>query len=283
MKVVIYIDTFFLVNLCMNLILLTLLGKIHKEPMKAIRLLVSSGVGALGACILVICPHMNRLIRYIFLYIVLTGLMIRIAFLYRGIKRLISNIVSLYLVTFLLGGILNYIYYNSSIGAYLANLQHPDNPKKIYLTVILVTLIVATLLLPWLVSVLDDLKSRRNKICPVTVNFEGQTLELEGLIDTGNLLKEPISGKPVMIGEYDALKSIIPHEIMHYKTKLKVIPYHSIGKKEGVLYGLVFDEVIVKQDGESRCDKDVIVALYQGRLSSREEYQLILYENNEAC
>ena len=45
--------------------------------------------------------------------------------------------------------------------------------------------------------------------CRVTVELDGRRVELEGMVDTGNLLRDPLSGRAVICGEREALTAIL--------------------------------------------------------------------------
>ena len=58
--------------------------------------------------------------------------------------------------------------------------------------------------------------------------------------------------------------------------KYKIIPYHSIGKDSGLLEGYEIDSMEVKGSmGEKQYEK-VIVAIFNGKISKRGGYQMVL-------
>ena len=50
--------------------------------------------------------------------------------------------------------------------------------------------------------------------CNISVYINGKRKDMASMIDTGNLLKEPITGMPVIIVEKGELEDIIPIEIL---------------------------------------------------------------------
>ena len=91
--------------------------------------------------------------------------------------------------------------------------------------------------------------------CVTKIKINGKEIELKTMMDTGNMLKEPISGNPVMVVEKNSLYNIIPKEILNnienilggdfekipqelkeeYIPRLKIIPFSSLGKQNEVL------------------------------------------------
>ena len=44
----------------------------------------------------------------------------------------------------------------------------------------------------------------------LTVSLEGRELRVQGMVDTANLLKDPVSGRPVVILDSSTLKAFLP-------------------------------------------------------------------------
>ncbi|WP_417091058.1 sigma-E processing peptidase SpoIIGA, partial [Marvinbryantia sp.] len=59
----IYLDVYFLENLMLNFLILQLTGIIQKETFSVRRKLLASGIGAVGACLIVVLPiHKSRIV-----------------------------------------------------------------------------------------------------------------------------------------------------------------------------------------------------------------------------
>ena len=116
------------------------------------------------------------------------------------------------------------------------------------------------------------------------------------MLDTGNLLKEPITNIPVVVVEHKLLYDVIPNEILDnienilggdledisdevksdYISKLKVIPFTSLGKQNGILLGIKADELIVEEmNSEKKIDK-VIIGIYNKELSKKRTYSALI-------
>jgi len=108
----------------------------------------------------------------------------------------------------------------------------------------------------------------------VTLRVQGKEAYCKGFWDSGNSLRDPITGRPVVLLEKSILEKYkIPIPVKGFR----VIPFHSVGMENGVLKGFVADELLVQDDrGYERCYRKTVVAIYEGRLSMKEEYQMIL-------
>ena len=107
----------------------------------------------------------------------------------------------------------------------------------------------------------------------VEIIEQGEQIELKALYDTGNVLREPFSGKPVSIVERESLKNI---ELLKKPEKYKIIPFRSIGEEHGILKGMEVDEVIIEKKDTRIVLHRQIIAFYDGRLSQDGSFQMIL-------
>ncbi|WAM31105.1 sigma-E processing peptidase SpoIIGA [Caldicellulosiruptor naganoensis] len=98
-------------------------------------------------------------------------------------------------------------------------------------------------------------------------------------VDTGNNLREPFSGRPVVIIEKDLLNEnckqadISAQNLENLQKQLGnrivLIPYNSIGQEHGVLVGVIPDEFYISDNKSTWTKKDVAIALYDKKISSR--------------
>ena len=100
--------------------------------------------------------------------------------------------------------------------------------------------------------------------------------EVQGIVDTGNHLIEPLTGKPVSIVDEEAMEKLL--ETGWEKDRgFCLIPYHSIGKDRGWLRGITVDRMVVETPGNITEIRSPILALHRGHVSSRNRYQIILH------
>ena len=109
---------------------------------------------------------------------------------------------------------------------------------------------------------------------PVTIFWEGKQIDCTGLLDTGNALREPMTGKPVMIVEQTLFTE---HEISLPNDRCFLIPFRSIGRSNGMLRGILVEECWIGQAEQKKRYRKVMLGIYHGKLSPRAEYQVILH------
>lgn len=117
------------------------------------------------------------------------------------------------------------------------------------------------------------------------------------MLDTGNMLKDPISDMPVIIVQKKVLKDILPNivldnlskivggdvpkevyndENLQYITKFRLIPFSSIGKENGILLGFKARKIEIEQEEIKKEMDNVIVGIYENNLSKRNEYNALI-------
>ncbi len=91
---------------------------------------------------------------------------------------------------------------------------------------------------------------------PVSITLGVNTVRLTALVDTGNTLRDPISGRPVLVVEEAAARKLCPfsaaqlaHPIETMAAAklpgLRLIPYRAVGSAAGMLLGIRPDHVQV--------------------------------------
>lgn len=229
-----------------------------KERVMPWRLAIASVVGGLGA-VLILLTGMNYGAAYIFMVLVLD-----LAMLYIAIPRRIGKKADLHKL------VMGIIYFHAMFFAYGKLAECAVRLGLGRSARIVVALIVAGIVL--FMVVYHKLREQKSLYDVVLVQ-NGDNIELKALFDTGNLLTEPISGKPVsVLEETDVLREWITQSPQKYK----VIPYRSIGNEHGILEGMYVDELIIHKDNEQVVKRNAIVALYKGRLSKDGSFQMIL-------
>ncbi|MCM1539507.1 MAG: sigma-E processing peptidase SpoIIGA, partial [bacterium] len=108
----------------------------------------------------------------------------------------------------------------------------------------------------------------------VHFRIDGFRIDCIGMLDTGNRLYEPIRGVPAAV-----LEGALYPESERGLPKA-VIPFHSLGCQNGLLYGYAAQDVVLAPVGEevsARSMDGMLVALYDGRLSAEGGYQMLLH------
>ena len=116
-------------------------------------------------------------------------------------------------------------------------------------------------------------KNRGTDLCKVELIGKGARITVSALIDSGNGLIEPVSGKPVCILEKNIFKGLWRNG---QPEGFRVIPYHTVGKSSGILYGYLIPELIINKEGRLISCKNIYVGVVDEKLASEGGYRMIL-------
>ena len=206
----IYVDVVLIENICMNYIILFGTSYIMKIKRKHIRLFLSSTIGAVYAVLAyaeIVPLYANFIVK-----VVLSIVMVFVAFYPKRFKGLFKELIVFYLVSFALGGCafaLLYIVRPQDIfmknGVYIGTY-----PLKIALLGGIVGFVITYIAF----KVVKNKIAKNQIIYEVEIVIDDKTLKTQLLLDTGNMLKDPISNSPVLVVEKSVLKEIIPEEVL---------------------------------------------------------------------
>lgn len=288
----IYIDIVLIENLIMNYIILFTTAVVLKIKVNHIRLILASLLGA-GYSII---AYMGIIKVYssIILKIILSVLIIYIAFNPQNIKKMCKDLLLFYLVSFVFGGAafaLIYIIKPQNIlmknGLFLGTYT---------LKTVMLGAIVAFGIIIGAFAIIKNKISKKDMFCEIEILINQKKIKTKAMIDTGNMLKEPITNVPVIVVEHILLYSCMPKEILNnlkeimggdfknipcdiqekYISKLKLIPFSSLGKQNGMLIGIRPEYVKVITDEQEKINKNVIIGIYEKSLTKKGEYQALI-------
>jgi len=134
-------------------------------------------------------------------------------------------------------------------------------------------------------------------IFDVQVVINERTVKVKALLDTGNLLKDPITGFPVIVVEHRSLSGVIPEKILNNLNKIlggdideltkdeqysetisrfRMIPFSSLGKQNGLLFGIKADSVNIILDEKIDKVNNAIIGIYDKSFTKNGAYTAIL-------
>lgn len=193
-----YIDLFFIFNVIMDYIIIMSTNILLKRRTSYIRMILSSLIGGISS--LVLFTSLNKIV----IEIVSIVIMVLISFGYKGIRYLINNILYMYILSTLLGGII-----------YLFNINVSNSMFLTYLIIIVISIEIMLLY----IKENKKMRSIYNNYYKVDIYFKDrEKLSLIGFVDTGNNLYDPYKKRPV----------IIVHNKYIKEDKYILVPYHTI-------------------------------------------------------
>lgn len=289
----IYIDVVLIENLCMNYIILFSTSYILKIKRNHFRLIISALLG--GVYSILAYMQIVEIYSNFFIKIILSIAMVYIAYNAKNIKLLMKQIVIFYLTSFVFGGCaFALLYFVKPQEILMKNGMYIGTyPLKIALLGGIVGFAITVVAF----KVVKYRMTKKDMFCEITIYMKEKSIKAKAMIDTGNMLKDPISRMPVIVVEKDILYEIIPYkilnnldkiiggeiaseiydkEIVEYISKFKVIPFTSLGKQNGLLLGIKASKVKIELDSNEEELENVIIGIYDKKLSKKNNYNALL-------
>ena len=290
-KITVYIDLIFFENLIMNSIIIYATAILLKIKPKIWRVLISSSIGGTYAIVIYISKF--KIYESIILKIILSIIMVYIAFNPQNMRKLWKQVLIFYLTSFVFGGAALYLIYFIKPQNIL--IKNGLFAGEYVLKVILLGAIMGLVIIKVSIKIIKTKIRPKDMYCRIKIKLNGKEVQTNEMIDTGNLVKEPITNIPVIIVERSLLYEILPKEILNnlgeilegnfnsvseeiqnqYVSKMRWLPYKSLGKENGMLLGIRVDGVEIEKEDTNKIDK-VIIGIYDKSLTKRGEYRALV-------
>ena len=210
----IYIDLIFFINFAYDFLLLLTVGIILKRKVKIYRHIISAVVGGLSIFLLFL--PWNDIVLF-FLKVLVSVIMCLISFKYISLRYTFNNLCYLYMCSIILAGFLYYL-----------DLEFSYNHEGLIFFFsgvsinYILLLIIAPIILFFYIYSSKKLKSTYNLYYHIDICFDDLVISCLALFDNGNSLKDPLTGKPVIILDKKLLKGV------HHIRSPMYIPYNTV-------------------------------------------------------
>lgn len=263
---VIYGEYLFLENFITGLLLLYLTARLAgpetREQLRLWRLIAGGALS--GGCGFLIFLPLTAAEGFLIRGILSAG----VAALALGRKALLRKTGLFLILTFLTGG---------AAMALLLWMQEPavSGGGAMYMGAgtygrLIIAGVPAAILGGWFVRLVKAQRIRERTTGTVEIEMEGRICRLQAMVDSGNCLREPITGRPViLIDEKGKRESGFCAE--NYPEKMVLVPFEAVGVKKGMLRGVRLDEI---RFGEITLS-GVVLAGYEGRFPG---FEVLLHQ-----
>lgn len=283
MEQVIYADVLFAVNFSMDFLSLYITSKIGQTRPRAWPMIFAATIGALYATAAVFAETGGA--AGVVINVAVAWLMCYVCFGGGGAAYVIGRTLLFYGVGFLLGGVMTAFYgLLGSLGGRIGSRTAVINGDLATLTgsTPLPTLILLAGIAALLCLVFGRLYDRKKsvKTAELEIAFGGCSISVEALCDSGNLVRDPLSGLPVIFICAKKLRELIPLPLAdvlisgsteaaaalegELARKICVISLSGI-KEKSIVPGLRADSVTVNGIRKSACICCTGEASYGGR------------------
>ncbi len=252
----IYADVIFEINFFMDLIIFYISSKLLGVKVFIGRLLFGAFVSAMLYCLFIFTP----LQKYMCTAMAIAMLFISVLIVYKPVKisEMLFDAFCVTAVSFVVGGTALGIFYYINIGNSISLSVNGYFPLGILFTACSITFVVVNIVK----KIMQNNAVKKQLFCNVDILCGNKKVCIRALVDTGNSLTEPISGKPVIITELCAVRNIIPKKLFRlandknkkteeifylskddeYINRLSLVPFKSVGNNNGLLLCFAADK-----------------------------------------
>ena len=269
----------------MDLVILLIVNRIMRYHASAIRLLLSSTLGAVWSVAAVMIPDRYRLFVNLCTYFIVTALMLAVInsplniikarqsnkdryALTNYLKELFKGMIIMLSVACFSGGIMHMIVYYTYAGWIIRRILVTYN-QLIYLILISVVVIIV-------IARVYRTYKKNSDIYKVAVIVDNHKIMLHGIVDTGNQLTDKYTGKPVNVMDKSYFENVL-YQINDYgRLKYHFIPYRTIGNNEGIIEVITSDYMYISGKDETKAYKGALIGLSDRKVSQNGEYQALI-------
>ncbi len=263
MQYELYIDVFFLENFMMDFIVLMAVKRSMHKQVSGGSVCLGALMGALFASVLLLIP-LSYAGKLALSHTLINSAMVIVGLRIRKLREYINSIISLYIFSFLIGGIISCI--ENVAGKYM-------KAGSLFFGIAVCSYFVFRKILDYL----EALFKLPLQYCQVILTLKDKSCMVEALIDSGNNLSDNITGEPIHIITSKTIKKLTNTNKVQ---KIRYVPYHTIQEEQGVLPVIRLDKMQILGEKAKTVLNPVI------GISSKEEFEGGKFEmilNPEDC
>ena len=275
----VYADLLFLVNFSMDFLCFYLCARLLHRPLSLWRGMLASALGGVYA-VAVLFLTVGRVPAFLIDALVCVALCaVAMASRREGWRSLLRLSALYLLVSMVLGGVMTALFSQlNRIPGVTDRVSEDGLSTWVFFGIALISAVLTAL---WGRCFRRTVGKTR---VTVIVEQEGKRAELAGIVDSGNLLRDPISGKVVIPANAEQLRGVAPAKLLsiasairvseavgelpeEMKRRVRLIPARG-ATGERLMVGWCPEHVYLRQDGET-VEREVRALIAPTTLSSR--------------
>lgn len=275
LKTYFYLDVYFLNNFIIDAVLLLIFCFVMRIRVRLYKIIFAALIGAVTNCLLIILNCYGNVLHLFNLCIAFIMLAVIVGRQIFAFELIIKYIVIFYINGFMIGGILTGITGNSCS------------------IIIFDGIVIITAALLYIIAGehgINRFRQYNSDLYEVTLYKGDRIYSGSGYYDSGNSVREPISGSKVIIGDVTRMDSFLTEGEKKYirmfpvlpsewdgATYIRGIPYNSLGNRKGILPGIRIDRIDIRRGQKQKTYNNIYVGISIDKLSFDEKYDFILH------
>ena len=284
-----YIDLIILENFFMNAIILYTTSKLLNKKIFIKRIVLSSLVGTVY--VFTLCFKLSNVVLNVS-KVIMGFILVKVCYRSKSFKVIMKQTAVYFFSSF--------IYAGCALG-----FVHIVKPKVIYIVngiiiggeyifeIVGISAILCLVLIKMSIKLIK-LKSslnKKNMIATLKIYNKGKSISLRALVDTGNLLNDPITHDPVIIVYKEKVRALFDNKVLEkidsfnggdfkdddfINTEVRVIPYTSVGQSKGIIAVCRVDKIKLEYQDEENEINNVLIGFYNEKLSINDKYSALI-------
>ncbi len=265
----VYLDEMFFYSFLIDAVILESSALLLRKK-AGVRIVLGASFGALFDCV----SFFWETAAFLPFRLVVAAIMLLISFGRSGTREFSVRLAVFLIVSFISAGVMTAVVYLGGAEAVIYN-------GSVYMRLGRIKwLLAAMLCAPFSVWGIRKLRSKIDRqIYRAKIKLGEKEIETELLADTGNCLRDPIGGKPVIVAEWEVMKGLFPEAVSPSELvksggcfRIRAIPFRAVGA-EGTLMSVDTEVEILD---ENKYIGEVPVAIVEKPLSKSGEYHGLL-------
>ncbi|KAB2335332.1 sigma-E processing peptidase SpoIIGA [Bacillus mesophilum] len=293
----IYLDVIWALNFLFDTLLLYLTAIILKRHVKWWRLIAGGLIGSI--IILLAITPMHSVAGHPLMKLLFSVLMVYTAFGYKRLKFFFSSLMTFYLTTFLIGGVLIGAHYfvqfdfELSAAVMIGSVKGFGDP--ISWLFVLIGFPLAWHFSRKNIETFEMVKIQYDSLIDVEIMLNSKMYSFKGLIDSGNQLYDPISKMPVMFISIKGNEGDFPEEIQamaenpekvvlgqhtvsaEWEHRMRIIPYKVVGQDHQLIIAVKPESIKFRKTEEVLEVNRGLISFTMQELSSDDVFQCIVH------
>ncbi|WP_242144481.1 MULTISPECIES: sigma-E processing peptidase SpoIIGA [unclassified Bacillus cereus group] len=292
---VVYADIVWLLNACIDFLLLLLTATVLKKRIKRWRLVLGALIGS--TIVIFAFTPFSSMMTHPIMKLLYSLCIVYATFGFSNFRDYAQTVFTFYFVTFMVGGGLigtHFFLQTNEMVNGLVQSQSISYGDPVSWMFVVVGFPIIYYFSKKRIENVEVTKIHYDQIIKVNIKLAENEIVLDGLIDSGNQLHDPLTKTPVMVIHISCLEHClptwlteqvyaktevpqIPEDDSGWATRLRLIPFRAVGIDHQFLWAIKPDIVHVQHEGRNIIVNKVLLGLNTQRFSTNGEYQCIVH------
>jgi len=257
--VIVYADILIILNLAVDYFLLHATAGFVKKKVPFLRILLSAVFGGISS-LYIFLPQSHIAVE-LSVRIITCSAMTFVAFGFVSLKEFLRTSGVFFGITCLYAGVMTALWHLFKPNGMVIN------NSVVYFDISAITLIISTVIFYFVLTIISHIFSFNGIVaqrCRVSITADGNTAEIQAIVDTGNSLKDPFSSSEIIITDRKTAELLFGQldieSDLSLKSRYRTVPLNTVSGLD-MLHGFRCDSAVAVMNKESVNLNNPIIAI----------------------